>query len=61
MISMEVRRRVLTKLDLLIEKKLASDEEVTLREVLDLKNPDRYVEEFLNDNTDFRVMIAKMK
>lgn len=60
MISMEVRRRVLAKLDLLIDNKVASDEEMTLRRVLDLKNSDRYVEDFLNDNTDFRVMISKM-
>lgn len=60
MISMEVRKRVLAKLDLLIDNKVASDEEMTLRRVLDLKNSDRYVEDFLNDNTDFRVMISKM-
>lgn len=60
MISKEVRQRVITKLDVLIKNKLASEEEITLRKVLDFSNSERYVEDFLDDNTDFRVMMSKM-
>lgn len=60
MISKEVRQRVITKLDVLIKNKLASEEEITLRKVLDFSNSERYVEDFLDDNTDFKVMMSKM-